>query len=210
MSKPGQRWTASRKTPSSRFPDLANHNRRVGEVVHAYNNAQASFFILFYRLVGEDYQLASKLWHTQPSDSAQRSLLDPFVQSRIRRKLVRNGLIWALKAMNELSTFRNDAVHSEMLWYYEKLVPGLSTKPERRKRLLELPFEQIWRKLRGDLWAIAVYVSDLDQDVQLDNPRPSTERPRLLLARSMSADTQAKRSRAKKAARDHQRQPSNK
>lgn len=176
--------------------------------MHAFNNTQAAFFILFWRLTGEDFVLASKLWHGQPSDTAQRALLEPFVQSRVHRKSVRDGLLWALKAMNELTVFRNDAVHSEMLWYYDKLVPGLSTKTERRLRLLELPFEKIWRKLRGDLWVIGTYVTDLDFDVQLDNPRPSTKKPRLLLAQTKSPELQLKRNRAKKAVRERQRKAS--
>lgn len=210
-SRPGQRFLASRKVPEANRKAIARHNQHVGEIIHAFNAAQAAFFSILCQIIDPfmfNYELAGRVWHSQPSDSSQRTLLEAYVRSSVHQKSIQNGLLWALKAMNELSGRRNDAVHSDMLWHYEELTPGPSTRGERRARLENLPIEKIWKRLRGDLWAIHNYVQDLGVDVMMSSTRPSTKRPRLLLAHTTTAAAQSKRNRAKKAARERQRRSS--
>jgi len=208
ISKPGKRFTAPRRLMSGNRKAVAQHNRRVGEVLYAFNIAQASFFVIFWQIMGEDFPLVSKLWDLQPGDTAQRKVLDVFVRQRVKRKSIQNALVWSLSAMDELGELRNDAVHADMLWYYDQLIPGLATKRSRRERLLKEPFELKWRKLRGDLAAVANYVNALHSDLMMDEPWPSTKRPKLQLVRSTSARRQNQRRQAKKAARARQRTPS--
>lgn len=204
ISAPGRRFTAPRRLHTGNPKAIAQHNRRVGEVLYAFNIAQASFFVVFWKILGSDFDLASALWDAQPSDRGQRTLLEIYVRRTVKRKSMTNALLWAIAAMHELAERRNDGVHADVLWYYDQLIPGLATKRQRRERLLAAPFETIWHPLRGDLAAIANYVNGLHWDLAMDAPWPSTKRPRLQLVRSTSARRQNQRRQAKKAARARQ------
>ncbi|MGH6651861.1 MAG: hypothetical protein ACREB7_12110 [Sphingopyxis sp.] len=208
VSKPGDRFTARRRLPLQDPKAIARHNRRVGEVLHAYNSAHASVFGVFTFLgMHVDYQHTLDVWHSSGTDKGQRNLLEVAVRHRLKgRKVVQKGILWALGALDELGTFRNDAVHTNMAWYYDEFVPGIGSKEATIKRLEQLPFDKHWRALRGDLIALANYLAVLAYDVLGDNKLPSCKRPRLQLARSRSAETQTRRRQAKKAARERQRQ----
>jgi hypothetical protein len=209
VSTPGKRFTASRRVHAGDRKAIAQHNYRVGEVVHAFNAAQASFFLIFSRLAADtNITLALALWDTQASDLSQRKLLDAHVRHSVKRKVIKRNLLWAIAAMNELAEHRNDAVHADFIWYYDRIIPGLATKQARSERLEARPFDTIWKDLRGDLAAIANYVFDLHYDLAADEAWPSTKRPRLKLARSMSARQQSQRRQARKSARERQRQAS--
>lgn len=208
ISKPGNRFVASRRLHQPSPEGIARHNRRVGEIVHAYNTAHASVFGVFL-FMGEfeDYQHGLDVWHSSATDKSQRALLEVAVRHKLKkRKSIQKSLLWALAALDELGTFRNDAVHTNMAWYYDAFVPGPGAKDSALKRLEALPLDKHWKALRGDLNALANYLAGLAYDVLRDERRPSHRRPKLQLAQTRSAESQARRRRAKKAARERQRQ----
>lgn len=209
ISKPGNRWTARRKLHTGDPKAIARHNKQVGDVVFAFNAAQASLFLVFWQIASrDDIQLALDLWEAQPSDLGQRKILEIQVRRRVKRKAVKNALLWAISSMNELSERRNDAVHSDVYADIDRIRPGLGTKRSRAVRLEATPLEDIWQDLRGDLSALANYANDLHWDISGDNAWPSTKRPRLKLARSKSVRHQAQARRAKHAKRQRQRDAS--
>lgn len=193
ISKPGSRFTASRRLSTGNRKAIAQHNYRVGEVLHAFNTAQASFFLVFWRLAADtDIDLATELWDTGSTDLAQRKMLAVFARRKVQRASIKRGLLWAIAAMDKLAERRNDAVHADVIWYYDKIIPGLATKRARQERLEQNPFDTIWHDLRGDLSAIANYVFDLHLDLSADHPWPMTKRPKLKLVPRSVAKSKAR------------------
>lgn len=184
LSVPGDRWTTKRRLHTANPKATALHNKRVGEVVHAYNTAQSSFFQLFLIVVGDGKsELAEKIWNSQGTDHGRRNLLRLYTANTIRRKLIRKSIIWSISAMDQLSQHRNDAVHADMIWYYDHLTPGWLPDKKRRNRMESFPLEKIWIKLRGDFAAIANYVNDLNLTIWMGESRPLSKRPKLQLVR---------------------------
>ena len=178
VSKPGDRWSAKRKIHSASPRALASHNKRVGEVLHAYNTAQASFYQLFLTVAGDGNScLAIDLWNSQGSDYNRRNLLRIFVGNKIQRRLICKSILWSISSMDKLSTHRNDAVHADMIWYYDQMAPGWLADDKRRSRMESVPLEKNWLKLRGDLAAISNYVQDLNLTLWIDESRPLSKRP---------------------------------
>jgi hypothetical protein len=210
ISRPGKRWTAKRTLFTINRRAMAAHNWHVGEVLSAFNAAQASFFMVFVCLVSQkNWELGQALWHNQPSDSSQRKMLAAYVENdKSATKSIRRSILWSLKVMDELSELRNDAVHTDFIWFYDRINPGLGTKPKRSERLINQPFEKHWRALRGDFAALADYGRSIYLDILMNNARPSTKRPRLKLARYKTLRKQDIRRHAKKVIRDHQRRNS--
>lgn len=210
ISKPGKRFTANRTLSPLESNLVRSHGRKIGEVIHAYNAAHAALFVLFWRLAANaKYELAIDLWHTAKSDRSQRDMMEAVVRNTDNlNKTYKKALLWAIGSLNELSQFRNDAAHTDMIWYYDRLIPGLSTRKQIRERLQDLPFEQNWRKLKGDLIALSTYLGLIEISLMCDEPWPLTKRPILQLARSTSEQTQKQRRQAKKAARERQRKAS--
>lgn len=188
----------------------AKHARHLGEVIHAWNCAHGALFLIFAELQEPgDYAAASRLWHVAQSDKAQRDMLGALAEVRFKaKKPYLNGLKWALTALAELSQIRNATAHTEMVVYYDKMIPGLATKDGHSKTLERLPLAKTWVKLRGDLRVIANYLQIIHLSMELSTPRPLTRRPRLQCVRSKSAAIQKRRNLAKKEARERQRQSS--
>src|SRR5690606_15008972 len=111
---------------------------------------------------------------------------------------IRRAITWAIKALNELARHRNDAAHSDMIWYYDRLEPGLIAKDATHERFSAAPFDGKWRSLRGDLSALSNYLMDLHLDVSMGNTWPSAKRPRLVLVRSQDTKKQERNRRAKR------------
>lgn len=210
VSKPGDRFHTTRKPSDPMAGQLKAHNQRVGETIAAYNAAHASCFLLFLKLAADDdYHLAHALWHTARSDSSQRAMLEACARHSPKlSKTMREAILWSLARLTELSSFRNDAAHTEMQWYYDRAIPGLSTKEQTRQRLERLPFETHWKALLGDLWALDEYIAGLNLTLAFRSSRPLHYRPRLRLATSTSRSQQAKARRAKKRARQRPHSPS--
>jgi len=186
VSKPGQSFHASRRLNAIEYRLAKAHNQRVGDVIHAYNLAQAALFLIFRDVVvREDYYVAIGMWHSIQSDRAQRAFIEAHIRKTKRiNETNRRNILWSLSEMDQLSTFRNDTAHSEVVWSADRLMLGTATKPASRVRLSELPFEQHWRKLKGDLIALSNYIVGLDLSLSLGQSRPLFRRPRLQLVRS--------------------------
>jgi len=211
LSKPGDRWHAKRTLSNAADPAIVRHNKHVGDVLHAYNTAHASVYSLFWHAAFRDsHDNCSSLWHSHATDRGQREFAANYIRNnRTISVTLKKNILWALGALDELATFRNDAAHTEMFAYYDdKLVPGIGTKNGTAERLHNLPFDKHWRALKGDLSALANYLHTLSFDVFTKNTWPSSEKPRLQLARSTSATTQGRRRQTKKATRERQRQSS--
>ena len=210
VSVPGKRFTANRRLSAIERDLIRPHCKRVGEVIHAYNSAHASLFKLFMRLAAnEDYEQALDLWHTAKTDRGQRDMLEVVVRhSKTLNQTYRRNILWSIASLNELAQFRNEAAHTDMIWYYDRLVPNLGTKAHVMERLLETPFEKNWRPLRGDLIALSTYLGLIDLSLAAGSTWPLTRKPQLQLARSTSVRTQTQRRHAKTKARERQRQSS--
>lgn len=197
------RFHCSRRGPSVSRQHDRRHAQHIGEVVHAWNRAHAGLFALFQRVAADgDYALALGVWHTVPSDSTQRQMLEAAARAKLgKRRSYLNGVVWGCRVLNELGTLRNDAAHAEMLFYYTELVPGLSTKPGSAERLAQRPLSTHWRQLVGDLNAVTDYLRHLDFSLWMGMPRPLARRPRLQVAVYRSALTRLRVRRAKKAKR---------
>lgn len=208
ISKPKARFHAARHIATPNAKAIAQHNRRVGEIVHAYNSAHASLFAVFLFLTRDvKYEYALDLWHSAGTDKSQRLLLEIKVRHEMDdRKSLQKALLWAIGAMHELGTFRNDAVHTNMLWHYDQMHTGIDVKNATIRRLQDLPFDAHWKPLKGDLCALANYITGLASDVFGGERLPSYRRPKLQLSQSVSAETQKRRRQAKNAARNRQRQ----
>lgn len=184
ISVPGDRWPTRRRLHTANPQATARHNRRVGEVVHAYNSAQASFFQLFLTVAGAgNSEFAYSLWNSQGSDHARRNLLRIFIADKIKLRLIRKSILWSIYAMDQLSQHRNDAVHADMIWYYDHMAPGWLPDEKRRQRMEAFPLEEIWIQLRGDFAAISNYVIALNLTLWTKESRPLSKRPKLMLLR---------------------------
>lgn len=195
----------------TRFPEEIRYIRQIGEVLHAWNGAHGALFRVFVDVVSMgNYDLAHSVWHSVQSDKYQRDMLESFVRHKFDRKKrsFRAAILWSIAALNELSTRRNDIAHSEMAYFYERPEPGMSIKAAAAKRLEEMPISKQWRKLRGDLNALANYLDYISLSLWMNYPRPLPRRPRLQLVHSKTEQTQKRRHRAKKAVRERQRQSS--
>ena len=184
ISKPGDRFTARRRILSGNPIAIGKHNRQVGEVLYAFNQAQAEFLFLFYTIFGlEKSELAREIWDSNKSDRRQRDLLKSYVAHTVKRKSICNAILWALDAMDKLSVRRNDAAHSDVRWHYDRLAVGLLPTAAQEERIQVQPLDTHWHSLRGDLAALANYVSDLNLTIGFAEPRPLTKRPRLKLVK---------------------------
>jgi hypothetical protein len=200
----------SRRPRPETQPAAGKHAKHVGEVIHAWNAAHAALFGIFIRVgAGGDPVLAHALWHTIQSDKTQRDMVQAAVYVKLTRPLsVLNAVTWGIAALNELSKYRNDSAHTEMMFFRDDSVPGISARRTSMTRLLDNPLDKHWRALRGDLHALASYLIAIDWAIELGLPRPLSRRPLLRLVRSKSAQSQERLRRAKKEARQRQRRSS--
>jgi len=207
ISKPGDRWHPKRSLHHGNRAAMRQHNARVGAVIHAYNSSHAAVLMVVLGAAGKDsHQAARSLWFNHSTDAAQREFAAIYCRDNFGiRPPIRRAINWALNALKELARHRNDAAHSDMIWHYDRLQPGLITKDAAYARMQEQPFEAIWKKLQGDLSALSNYLMDLYLDVVNNNTWPSSRRPKLLLVHSQSAKVQDRNRKIKQKARERQR-----
>ena len=204
------RFHSSRRAPSISRADDAVHARAVGEVLHAWNRAHAALFMVFARIATDnDFGLALALWQTKSGDRAQREMLAAVAANSLaQRKSYLNALKWALAAMKEIGDYRNDVAHSEMVYYYTELIPGMTVREVTAERLTQRRLDKNWRAVRGDLHALTNYLGHIQFSLGMKMPRPLSRRPKLRFVRSSSARGQETRRKAKRLARERQRQSS--
>jgi hypothetical protein len=100
-----------------------------------------------------------------------------------------------------LAQHRNDAAHSDMIWHYDRLVPGLIARNQTHTRMEDVSFDRLWRSLQGDFSALSNYLMDLAFDISFENTWPSAQRPKLRLFRSEDTKRQERNRKAKRKAR---------
>lgn len=205
------RFPPSRRPPWAKSPAERLHIRHVGEIVHAWNQAHGMLFHVFsVVIVDGDIELAHAIWHTTQSDKGQREMLDAAVRVKFPSPTnsYRTAILWALSAMSDLGTHRNDAVHAQILGGHPEPLPGLSVRTSVADRLELSSVSNHWRLMRGDLYAIFNYLDGIYLGLWQQFPRPLSRRPKLQFARTVSASSQNRSRRKKRQARERQRQSS--
>jgi hypothetical protein len=168
---------------------IRKHAWHTGEIIFAWNTLQASFFGVFYALFGQGQQeqdTANAIWHTIQSDKNQREMLLNAARTKIADKSLLANLKWAIDRANDLSVHRNDPIHTN-LWIGVAgaggvVVPDLlSSRITSFERLMKQPTSRIWRKLRGDLYALTGYVHLIESQLRWPDAMPRTfpARPKL-------------------------------
>lgn len=181
-------FKVSRKRRASESKVVSRHARQLGEVVHAWNSAHGSLYMLFVTLLQSE-PMAEGIWHTIQSDKTQREMVEKTALGAIHFSVsIRNAVIWTTKAMHHLASYRNDAAHVQMVvapdasGHSFDLIPNsLTARSSALKRLSDSPLEKNWHKLRGDLIAIDNYATDLMWAMLTGAARPYSHRPRLQL-----------------------------
>jgi hypothetical protein len=182
---------------------MKRHNARVGAVIHAYNAAHASVYMVLSHAAQEDSHEASReLWFSYGSDKAQRDFTVIYCRENAKIKPpIRRAIAWSISALNGLAQHRNDAAHSDMIWHYDRLVPGLIARNQTHTRMEDVSFDRLWRSLQGDFSALSNYLMDLAFDISFENTWPSAQRPKLRLFRSEDTKRQERNRKAKRKAR---------
>lgn len=203
VSKPGDRFHTRRSLHHGNRKEMNKHNARVGAVIHAYNSAHSYVYLsLLAGARNDSHQATKEMWFSFGSDRGQRDFaINYFRNNRDIKPPIKRALVWAITALNELATFRNDVAHTDMIWAYDKLEAGFLSKDMTRKRLEDRPFDAHWRHLKGDFSALSNYLMDLSWDINWKNTWPSAKRPQLRLARSENAKRQERNRQAKRKAR---------
>jgi len=172
----------------------------IGEVIWAWNYCHSAFHRLFAAVVNpHEIGIGYALWHAVPSDSAQREMLMLAAGPALLEKpKIFSKVVWAKKQADKLSTVRNDVVHMATavqphLNKTSLVVDELSTAPKRSRRLKERDVKKLLSPLRGDLIALANYVSLLQFAYERPERFPLPRRPRLLSTQESRQPSKKKR-----------------
>jgi hypothetical protein len=132
------------KTMTTRFSrytgdDFDPYVSALGQLALAWNDLHEALAGLFWTVMSpplhegvEINHVPIHVWHSLRSDLAQREMLRAAVEhpnanwSGERYKWFAEDVVWILKKVMELSTARNDAIHSPLF-----LTPSVSMGPER-------------------------------------------------------------------------------
>jgi len=90
---------------------------------------------------------------------------------------------WGLDRASQLSPYRNDAAHTA-IWTVEQPTGKRAVFPDPRtsrspsiQRLANTPTAAIWRKVRGDLYALSAYFDLIDAHARYGPLQPLRSRP---------------------------------
>lgn len=136
------RFSPSRRPPQPRTSAERQHIRHIGEIVHAWNHAHGVLFHVFSVVVADDnISLAHALWHSIQSDKGQRAMLSAVVRDKYPKSenSIRAAILWAVAALDQLGTHRNDAAHVDIIAGHPEIIPGMSTKAASSERLEKSP-----------------------------------------------------------------------
>jgi hypothetical protein len=161
--------TISRRVPSAQRPIIKRHSQHVGEITIAWNWVNASLMAVFETLVNKSkVDVGITIWHFFQSDKQQRELLRAIAGVTLPPKSrILKSIEWLVDSLNDISTYRNDAVHAAISFHSPEnsgrleLLPDGSAKPPSRRRLTENPTKDIWIKVQGDLNSLASYASSI-------------------------------------------------
>jgi hypothetical protein len=172
---------------------FADYAANVGAIVAEWAVLHSALFILFWVFVGDRGRrardLATELWNSAPSDTAQRRMLGI---------IANNGLIndranltkveWLLKAVDDLSAYRNIVAHVPIEFQERRgktqlmdRIDGVRRAAGLRRLYVEYQEGEFWNKLSSDLYVLSQYTEHLAAHIVFPNPqRPLPYRPRLL------------------------------
>lgn len=102
---------------------LEHYFIQVGQVVWAWNHMQSDFYFIFEAELDKNDMAAKALWDKCPSDFAQRQLLMAIMEGSEDNKY-KECIYWALKAADNLSSYRNAIVHVRILPQLESFLPN--------------------------------------------------------------------------------------
>ena len=145
--------------------------------------------MLFAALFGDIHKqhFAHKIWHTIQSDKTQREMLYNAAEALlgVRCPPLLADIKWALDRASDLSPYRNDAAHTA-IWTVKQPTGKRTVFPDPNatrwttmQRLVATPTATVWRKVRGDLYALSDYVELINSHVRYGPLRPLQSRPQL-------------------------------
>jgi hypothetical protein len=198
--------TVSRKLAPNVKAQVTRHSRHVGEIVGAWNLLHDHLYNILVALLWDlgpsRFRTASAIWNSFQSDKGQRDMLLAVAVSILEttdsngKKMIRqsNEIKWLVQRTHDLSARRNDAAHIAINFVFvgpnfAHARPANSTKESRFKRFEEAPTSTVWRRVRGDLIALAsfafrlvphIYRYDKKEFLDIQQRTPWPRRPRLL------------------------------
>jgi hypothetical protein len=191
---------------------VRQHAWHVGEIAWAWNQLHAVLFTLFWELLDSDsWEVCYAIWHSFPSDSAQRAMLKSVAVARLTpQSRGLSAVQWVIKQTDSLSGHRNDAVHSAVVYTVQAGPPPkailkpdeITSRKAALERLAAAPLDKTWRRLRGDLVALTDYSVRLVNTLPfLGTPEapPWPLRPRLLVTPKSSRRPAPKGRRSRRA-----------
>jgi hypothetical protein len=164
------------------------HAERVGKAALAWNELHENLYMIFWFAIGlnghpAEEQIAHSLWHTIQSDKTQRDMLADSARIKLsKNKSAIDRLSWILKQTNKLSTYRNMAIHTAVVFHkttgnIPKANPW-GNRSESKKRYSAINHERFWKLLIGDLMALSRYTGRLADDLWRPwHKKPSLRRP---------------------------------
>lgn len=184
LSYPTTKIVRSRKRSPSRRPPTTNlqafrrHASRVGMAVLAWNDLHANLYIIFWYLIGlsnpenlsSSRQAAYGIWHTIQSDKTQRDMIREAASANlVGSKDLLSRLTWILDQANQLSTYRNLAAHTSVIFHSlsgdNPRADRWSTRATYWERHRVIDHSRFWRLLAGDLSALSRYTGRLADDL---------------------------------------------
>jgi hypothetical protein len=189
---------------------MTRHARHIGEIAWRWNMLHEYIFVLFNMVVRtrdpDNGKIVHGIWHTIQSDSTQRLMLEEAAKGRFgpqmefpsmkmvqpaAHKRALDSILWVTSSAGKLAQFRNDTMHAPIVArggvrpdnsVFVELIPSASGRRPSVKRLRETPAEKTWRRVCGDLLALATYASYVAAALEwFPNaaPFPWPRRPRL-------------------------------
>ncbi|MDQ7780693.1 MAG: hypothetical protein RDV41_13445 [Planctomycetota bacterium] len=211
----------SRRTNAQEDQDAFDeHARQIGEVIYLWNRLHGALFLTFWAITdSRDYDFAYGIWHSIQSDSTQRQMVEKAAGTGRIGARMKSNVLWICRAHEKLAPYRNAFAH--VGFYYHSKEEGFA--PEdlgARKAPLELlasyPKTTLFRRLRGDLAALADYAEGIGYRIlyrhptgpQISSGSPWTERPRLQLVPTTPPSRSKVLRQKKSAAKQRQREAS--
>ncbi len=182
-----------RERPAEQLALLQPRAVQIGRLIFEWAALHTELFGMFWLFVGDGGKpprsLATDLWISAPSDTAQRRMLGTFATHHlVGDRANRDRVNWLLRAIDELSTYRNIAAHLAMEFDERAGRPRMAIAIDgvRRAAALRNVFTEwdnpsFWPNVVCDVYALAQYANLLTTHIFAKNLRgPLPYRPRLL------------------------------
>lgn len=181
----------SRRLPSINAGAFRRHAQRVGMAVLAWNDLHANLYLIFFNLIGitdsllASEQVAYNLWHVIQNDKTQRDMLQQAANAKLAPdKITLEKLNWILAQAQKLSTYRNIAAHTAIIFHQttgdRPRADPWSSRSMAQERHRIIDHDKFWRLLAGDLSALSRYAARLADELWRPwRTGPSLRKPRL-------------------------------